>query len=148
MGPSCPGIRLKCCCCGCHGSRSLGDLDFKEPQRFVECEPDVTRLLLLPKRDTFVVLGSDGLWDVLSDTDAVITAATALKVRNFCYFKFLLSSIKFLLSSILPVPGFSGLLFSSSIQCGCCYRILWMWFSIWMLWLAQQQQQHSRLVLK
>lgn len=47
----------------------------------MECEPDVTRLLLLPKRDTFVVLGSDGLWDVLSDTDAVITAATALKVR-------------------------------------------------------------------
>lgn len=59
--------------------RSLGDLDFKEPQRFVECDPDVTRLLLLPARDTFVVLGSDGLWDVLSDTDAVITAATALR---------------------------------------------------------------------
>lgn len=62
--------------------RSLGDLDFKEPYRYVECEPDVTRLVLQPHRDTFVVLGSDGLWDVLSDTDAVITAATALKVRS------------------------------------------------------------------
>jgi serine/threonine protein phosphatase PrpC len=60
--------------------RSLGDLDFKEPYRYVECEPDVRRLALQPHRDTFVVLGSDGLWDVLSDTDAVITAARALKV--------------------------------------------------------------------
>lgn len=63
-------------------ARSLGDLDFKEPHRFVECDPDVKRLLLQPKRDTFVVLASDGLWDVLSDTDAVITTATALKVMR------------------------------------------------------------------
>jgi serine/threonine protein phosphatase PrpC len=48
----------------------------------VECEPDVTRLVLQPHRDTFVVLGSDGLWDVLSDTDAVSTAAAALKVSG------------------------------------------------------------------
>lgn len=61
--------------------RSLGDLDFKEPARFVECEPDVTRLALQPHKDSFVILGSDGLWDVLSDTDAVLTAAAALKVR-------------------------------------------------------------------
>ncbi|KAF6257053.1 phosphatase 2C-like domain-containing protein, partial [Scenedesmus sp. NREL 46B-D3] len=51
-----------------------------EPYRYVECEPDVTRLALQPRRDTFVVLGSDGLWDVLSDTDAVVTVASALKV--------------------------------------------------------------------
>lgn len=60
--------------------RSLGDLDFKEPARFVECDPDVTRLALQPHKDSFVILGSDGLWDVLSDTDAVATAAAALKV--------------------------------------------------------------------
>jgi hypothetical protein len=60
--------------------RSLGDLDFKEPARFVECDPDVTRLPLLPHKDSFVILGSDGLWDVLSDTDAVATAAAALRV--------------------------------------------------------------------
>lgn len=46
----------------------------------MECEPDIMRLPLLPHRDTFVILGSDGLWDVLSDSDAVHTAATALKV--------------------------------------------------------------------
>jgi hypothetical protein len=66
----------------------LGDLDFKEPARFVESEPDVTRLALQAHKDTFVILGSDGLWDVLSDTDAVSTAAAALKVgerhRNGC----------------------------------------------------------------
>jgi len=60
-------------------SRSLGDLDFKEPARFVECEPDVTRLALQPHKDRFVILGSDGLWDVLSDTDAVLTAVAALQ---------------------------------------------------------------------
>eukprot|EP00879_Flechtneria_rotunda_P000997 GHRR01001131.1.p1 GENE.GHRR01001131.1~~GHRR01001131.1.p1 ORF type:complete len:866 (+),score=406.00 GHRR01001131.1:371-2968(+) len=60
-------------------SRSLGDLDFKEPQRFVECDPDITRLVLQPHKDAFIVLGSDGLWDVMSDMDAVTTAAAALK---------------------------------------------------------------------
>jgi hypothetical protein len=30
----------------------------------------------------FVVFGSERLWDVLSNADAVIIAATALKVRS------------------------------------------------------------------
>jgi hypothetical protein len=38
-------------------------------------------LALQPHKDSFVILRSDGLWDVLSDTDAVATAAAALKVR-------------------------------------------------------------------
>jgi serine/threonine protein phosphatase PrpC len=32
------------------------------------------------RQGTFVVLGSDGLWDVLSGMDAIVTAASALKV--------------------------------------------------------------------
>lgn len=60
-------------------SRSLGDLDFKEPARFVESEPDVLRLPLR-RGDGFVVLGSDGLWDVMSDEDAVSVADQVLKV--------------------------------------------------------------------
>ncbi|KXZ41809.1 hypothetical protein GPECTOR_276g723 [Gonium pectorale] len=61
-------------------SRSLGDLDFKEPRRFVECEPDVRRLVPQPG-DELVVLGSDGLWDVMSDQEAVDVANAALKAR-------------------------------------------------------------------
>ncbi|GBG00547.1 serine threonine phosphatase [Raphidocelis subcapitata] len=65
-------------------SRSLGDLDFKEPNKFVECEPDVLRVQLRPLQpsgagDAFIILGSDGLWDVLSDEDAVHTAKRALQ---------------------------------------------------------------------
>ncbi|EFJ47080.1 hypothetical protein VOLCADRAFT_33640, partial [Volvox carteri f. nagariensis] len=41
-----------------------------EPRRFVECEPDVRRVVPQPG-DNLVVLGSDGLWDVLSDQEAV-----------------------------------------------------------------------------
>ncbi|BDA46808.1 probable Integrin-linked kinase-associated serine/threonine phosphatase 2C at C-terminar half [Coccomyxa sp. Obi] len=53
-------------------SRSLGDPQFKrgkgEPQ--VECEPEVRRVELQPA-DVALVLGSDGLWDKMSDTTAV-----------------------------------------------------------------------------
>lgn len=48
----------------------------------MECDPDVTRFVLQPHKDTFVILGSDGLWDVFSDYDAVGVAATALKVSE------------------------------------------------------------------
>ena len=60
-------------------ARSLGDLDFKEPRRFVECEPDVRRLVPQPG-DNLVVLGSDGLWDVMGDQEAVDVANAALTV--------------------------------------------------------------------
>lgn len=35
---------------------------------------------MLGLRDSFAVMASDGLWDVMSDTDAVATAAAALQV--------------------------------------------------------------------
>lgn len=38
--------------------------------RFVECEPEVCQLRLTDQ-DSFVVLASDGLWDVISDQEAV-----------------------------------------------------------------------------
>ena len=50
--------------------RALGDIDFKEPTRFVECDPDVRRVQLAPQ-DRFVIMASDGLWDVVADGDAV-----------------------------------------------------------------------------
>lgn len=39
--------------------------------RFIECEPDVTRLRAMAE-DSFVVMASDGLWDVISDQEAVV----------------------------------------------------------------------------
>ena len=55
----------------------------------MECEPDVLRLPMRPLQpsgggDEFVVLASDGLWDVLSDEDAVHVAKRALLVRRPC----------------------------------------------------------------
>jgi hypothetical protein len=62
-------------------SRALGDLAFKTPQRVVSCVPHVhTRLL--DDRDRFLVLASDGLWDVLSDADAVQLASDALQLAR------------------------------------------------------------------
>eukprot|EP00884_Botryococcus_braunii_P014428 jgi/Botrbrau1/22987/Bobra.0030s0052.2 len=58
-------------------SRSFGDLDFKEPDRFVECEPDIGRHRLGPE-DSFVILASDGLWDVMDDQTACNIAQDAI----------------------------------------------------------------------
>ena len=38
--------------------------------RFVESEPDVTRLQAVPE-DEFIIMASDGLWDVIVDKDSV-----------------------------------------------------------------------------
>lgn len=49
--------------------------------RLVECEPDVTRHHLTPD-DKFILLASDGLWDVLTDQEAVDVVDSELMVRN------------------------------------------------------------------
>lgn len=45
----------------------------------MECDPDVRRLVPVPG-DNLVVLGSDGLWDVMGDQEAVDCANSAVKV--------------------------------------------------------------------
>lgn len=45
--------------------------------RLTEVEPDVNQLRLRPE-DAFVILASDGLWDVLEDSDAVAIAKKSL----------------------------------------------------------------------
>jgi len=53
--------------------RSLGDPQFKqggEGEQLVECMPEVRRIEL-QSGDTAIVLASDGLWDKVSDSDAI-----------------------------------------------------------------------------
>ena len=57
--------------------RCLGDLPFKEDGReVVDCTPEMRRIELQPG-DSAVVLATDGLWDVMSDTDVVGTVTKA-----------------------------------------------------------------------
>lgn len=63
-------------------TRSLGDLDFKEPIPLVEANPDVGHLPMQPD-DQFVILGSDGLWDVITDQEAAdLVYNTIFEVRK------------------------------------------------------------------
>lgn len=50
-------------------SRSFGDPDFKMPKKLVTATPDVIRERL-EVGDTFFIMASDGLWDVLTDAQA------------------------------------------------------------------------------
>ncbi len=49
--------------------------------RYVSSEPDVHRVRLQPS-DTFVLLASDGLWDVCSDQEAVDLVGAVLKAQG------------------------------------------------------------------
>jgi serine/threonine protein phosphatase PrpC len=49
-------------------SRAIGDAHAKP---YVSSEVDISRHLVLPHQDEFVILASDGLWDVLSNQEAV-----------------------------------------------------------------------------
>ena len=78
---------LKAACCVVTHGHMPAPFPHPVPCRFVECEPDVLRIP--PQRlqpsgagDAFVLLGSDGLWDVLSDEDAVHCAKRALQVSS------------------------------------------------------------------
>lgn len=50
-------------------SRSFGDPDFKEPLNLITATPDVMREQL-EYEDSFFILASDGLWDVMTDKEA------------------------------------------------------------------------------
>ncbi|XP_077597410.1 protein phosphatase 1D-like isoform X2 [Stigmatopora nigra] len=55
-------------------ARSLGDLwsyDFYSGEFVVSPEPDTTVMTLDPKRHRYIILGSDGLWNMMPPKDAV-----------------------------------------------------------------------------
>jgi hypothetical protein len=88
------GVQRSCRLCSISSRRAPGPFPHaynphppRPLPRFVECEPDVLRVALRPLQpsgagDHFVILGSDGLWDVLSDEDAVDCGKRALQVRG------------------------------------------------------------------
>ncbi|RLN69303.1 hypothetical protein BBJ28_00004017 [Nothophytophthora sp. Chile5] len=51
-------------------SRAFGDRTLKVPTPLVSCEPEI-RQCQVESEDLFLVLACDGIWDVLSDQDAV-----------------------------------------------------------------------------
>lgn len=52
-------------------SRALGDFPLKEPRKLVTAEPDVLTFSLKDHKAHFVILATDGLWDVVSNEEAV-----------------------------------------------------------------------------
>eukprot|EP00891_Asterochloris_glomerata_P003379 jgi/Astpho2/3379/Aster-x1143 len=62
-------------------SRGLGDLQFKEPVRLVEATPEVTSMQLQPTHQ-FIMMGSDGVFDVLDDEEVVTTVQAALQAHR------------------------------------------------------------------
>jgi serine/threonine protein phosphatase PrpC len=63
-------------------SRSLGDIDFKRPVNAgVTAEPDIRRFEL-DENIQFVVLASDGMWDVIRDQEAGDIARSVLKAND------------------------------------------------------------------
>lgn len=51
-------------------SRAFGDVPLKTPTPLVSCEPEVKRFRV-ERDDLFIVVACDGIWDVLSNQDAV-----------------------------------------------------------------------------
>ncbi|KAH8067092.1 protein serine/threonine phosphatase [Aureococcus anophagefferens] len=52
-------------------SRSLGDFALKKHPGLISATPEVTDRSLKPGWDDFAIFATDGLWDVVSDADAV-----------------------------------------------------------------------------
>ncbi|KAF1335531.1 Phosphomevalonate kinase, partial [Globisporangium splendens] len=52
-------------------SRAFGDRPLKEPTALVSCEPEIKRFTV-EQDDLFIVLACDGIWDVMSNQDAVV----------------------------------------------------------------------------
>jgi serine/threonine protein phosphatase PrpC len=61
--------------------RAFGDADLKG--KGVTAEPQITEYHLQPD-DSFVILASDGLWDVLSNYDAVGLVHDTVKQPAMC----------------------------------------------------------------
>jgi len=53
-------------------SRAFGDIRLKEPVSYVIADPELNEIILVPD-DQFIIVASDGLWDVITNQEAVDT---------------------------------------------------------------------------
>jgi len=68
-------------------ARALGDLQFKEPAtdgevtvgKLISEEPYVSATDLLPGRDSFILIGCDGIWESMSHRDSIDFVETHLR---------------------------------------------------------------------
>ena len=61
-------------------SRAIGDVNL---QPYVTCEPEITERELLDDEDCYLVLASDGIWDVLSNHEVSIVVEQAVNSKPF-----------------------------------------------------------------
>lgn len=59
-------------------SRALGDFQLKKTPNVVIAEPDTFELMRPANNQSLLVMGSDGIWDVLRNDDVVATALSKL----------------------------------------------------------------------
>lgn len=60
-------------------SRGFGDLEYKQPNPVVSAVPDVIVRTLDVREDSFIVIGSDGIWGPITDAEAVRIVALGLR---------------------------------------------------------------------
>ncbi len=61
-------------------SRAIGDVAL---QPYVTCEPEITSHSVNPEEDLFLVLASDGVWDVMSNHEAGVTVMQAAMTKRW-----------------------------------------------------------------
>lgn len=64
-------------------SRAIGDILMKEPRKLVIADPEINTINLLPQ-DEFLVMASDGLFDVMGDQNVIDTVAKHLLEHKSC----------------------------------------------------------------
>uniref|UniRef100_A0A7S0GVE3 PPM-type phosphatase domain-containing protein n=1 Tax=Amorphochlora amoebiformis TaxID=1561963 RepID=A0A7S0GVE3_9EUKA len=62
-------------------SRAFGDRDFKSPHALVSSDPEI-KVFKLCCDDLFIVLGCDGIWDVMSNQEVSNIAAAHLLIKD------------------------------------------------------------------
>ena len=64
-------------------TRTIGDIDFKEYG--VTCIPDISKEILSENYSKYIILGSDGVWDVIDENDIInIEKKYGSNCSNFC----------------------------------------------------------------